>query len=474
MVKINKTNKQWLDMFKETILKTKNELNEDNDTKTNNPIKVKPKNNEGKTKEEAERTWKVRLYPSKKQNERLKRMLGIFRWTYNQCVAYYKELNEKYENKKDVPNDEKVNLSNFRLRFVNKDGIEKMKKGWTFQLNYDSRDGAVQDFIAAWKINEKMYKEKLEKEENRLRETGLTIKQSKEQAKKNISMFTMKFKSKKKKLTESLYIRERHYNQKKGNLSWLKNIRTKSKHKVEIKYDTRIIKDSIGRYYILMLKPLDKLKEEPLIHKKVISLDPGVRSFMSGYDIDGKVVEFGNGDMRKIFRLLYGADKLQSKIYKKQENNKQRFQHNHKRRENMKKAFRKIQCKVRNLIKDAHHKISKYLVENYDVVLLPKFNVSGMIKRGERKLRKKTVRQMCTWSHYKFRQIIESKSKRYGCFICPCDEYYTSKTCSQCGNINHKLKGEKEYNCKSCKSYFDRDFNGARNILIKFLCKYKE
>ena len=133
----------------------KNELNEDNDIKTKNPIKVKPRNNEGKPKEEAERTWKVRLYPPKKQNERLKRMLGIFRWTYNQCVAYYKELNEKYENKKDVPNDEKVNLSNFRLRFVNKDGIEKMKKGWTFQLNYDSRDGAIQDFIAALKRNEK-------------------------------------------------------------------------------------------------------------------------------------------------------------------------------------------------------------------------------------------------------------------------------------------------------------------------------
>jgi len=132
MVKINKTNQQWLYLFKETILKTKNELNEDNDTKAKNSIKVKPRNNEGKTKEEAERTWKVRLYPSKKQNERLKRMFGIFRWTYYQCVAYYKELNEKYENKKDVPNDEKANLSNLRLRFVNKDGIEKMKKGWVF------------------------------------------------------------------------------------------------------------------------------------------------------------------------------------------------------------------------------------------------------------------------------------------------------------------------------------------------------
>jgi hypothetical protein len=119
----------------------------------------------------------------------------------------------------------------------------------------------------------------------------------------------------------------------------MKNLRTKTKLKVNMDYDTRIIKDSTGLYYVLMLKPLEKIKDEPLKHKKVLSIDPGVRTLLTGYDKDGKVIEFRKGDMGKIFRLLYGVDKLQSKIYQRQKNNKQKFKHNHKRRKNMKKAF---------------------------------------------------------------------------------------------------------------------------------------
>ena len=177
--------------------------------------------------------------------------------------------------------------------------------------------------------------------------------------------------------------------------------------------------------------------------------------------------------MDNLFKKLYKADKLQSKINKKQLNTTQ-FVNNHKRRRSMRKAQRRTLQKVKQRIHDCHHKISKYLVQCYDAVLLPKFETSQMIKKGERKLRCKSVRQMCTWSHYKFRQIINAKCKRYGCHVVDCDEPYTSKTCSNCGNIKYNLKAQKSYDCAVRKSKFDRDFNGARNIMIKFLCKYKQ
>ena len=51
------------------------------------------------------------------------------------------------------------------------------------------------------------------------------------------------------------------------------------------------------------------------------------------------------------------------------------------------------------------------------------------------------------------------------------DEYYTTKTCSLCGNYNCKLGGNKIYNCNNCKCSLDRDINGCRNIYMKQLMK---
>ncbi len=53
--------------------------------------------------------------------------------------------------------------------------------------------------------------------------------------------------------------------------------------------------------------------------------------------------------------------------------------------------------------------------------------------------------------------------------IVPCEEWYTSKTCSECGNIDDRLGTNKIYKCKSCDSIMDRDLNAAKNILLKFL-----
>jgi transposase len=53
--------------------------------------------------------------------------------------------------------------------------------------------------------------------------------------------------------------------------------------------------------------------------------------------------------------------------------------------------------------------------------------------------------------------------------IVPCEEWYTSKTCSEYGDIDDDLGGNKIYKCKSCDSIMDRDLNAAKNILLKFL-----
>ena len=48
---------------------------------------------------------------------------------------------------------------------------------------------------------------------------------------------------------------------------------------------------------------------------------------------------------------------------------------------------------------------------------------------------------------------------------------YTSKTCGRCGNLHNKLGENKLFQCSSCDVTLDRDANGARNILLRYLAR---
>ena len=132
------------------------------------------------------------------------------------------------------------------------------------------------------------------------------------------------------------------------------------------------------------------------------------------------------------------------------------------------KAYLKRLRNVRNRIMDCHRKVVKYLVDNYDVIILPIFHSKEMSKKDNRKINSTTVRNMMGWSHYKFRMMLISKVLEYNNkYILFPSEEYTSKTCTNCGVIKNNLGGAKVLNCSRCGLKIDRDVNGSRNILLK-------
>ncbi|RLI46909.1 hypothetical protein DRO61_08650 [Candidatus Bathyarchaeota archaeon] len=48
-------------------------------------------------------------------------------------------------------------------------------------------------------------------------------------------------------------------------------------------------------------------------------------------------------------------------------------------------------------------------------------------------------------------------------------EYWTSKTCTNCGNLNRKFHTGSIYSCGKCGLVIGRDINAVRNILLKHL-----
>ena len=141
----------------------------------------------------------------------------------------------------------------------------------------------------------------------------------------------------------------------------------------------------------------------------------------------------------------------------------------------MRKAAARIRRKIRNLIDDLHKRLAKWLCECYEVVLLPSFETSQMLRKGQRRIGSKTARSMATWSHYRFKQRLLAKAREYPwCKVLIVDEAYTSKTCGMCGHIHQTLRGNKVFRCPHCSFEIDRDVNGARNILLRFLTLYHD
>jgi putative transposase len=155
---------------------------------------------------------------------------------------------------------------------------------------------------------------------------------------------------------------------------------------------------------------------------------------------------------KRLYSLLLEVDECNSLLDK----------YGYKRKWKRRKA--RLYYQIQNLKNELHWKSCSYLVKNYENILLPEFAIMSMVKG---KLPKKIKRLLYLFSYYQFKEKLQFKCKEYGTNIVIVDESYTSKTCTNCGNLHKTLGSNKTYNCKKCNMVIDRDVNGARNILLK-------
>ena len=190
-----------------------------------------------------------------------------------------------------------------------------------------------------------------------------------------------------------------------------------------------------------------------------MALDPGVRDFITYFSEPGFGWKPGSQAINRIQRLCVHLDCLLSRVATCTVRRKKRT---------MRRAANKIRKRIRCLVKELHCKLVHFLVSNFDVILLPTFDTSRMTQRGSRRIRKKSVRQMLTLSHYKFKQRLLHKAEQCGKHVIRVNEAYTSKTVSWTGETKDKLGGCKIITAEDGSS-MHRDLNGARGILVRFL-----
>ena len=220
---------------------------------------------------------------------------------------------------------------------------------------------------------------------------------------------------------------------------------------VEIK-DSRLKREGDDWYivvpYLVKKKPRDT-------SGRIVAIDPGVRTFATFFSEDS-FGWIGINDIGRIIRLCHHADDLYSRA----------TQVKRPLRRKLRQAAKKIKKKIKNLVSELHRKFAHFLVTNFDVILLPKFEVSNMVKRAARKINSKSVRSMLTLSHYNFKVFLKQKAKEYRKVVLDVCEAYTSKTSSWTGEIDYKL-GSKKVITDTDGNRMERDLNGARGIFVK-------
>ncbi len=140
-----------------------------------------------------------------------------------------------------------------------------------------------------------------------------------------------------------------------------------------------------------------------------------------------------------------------------------------RKRNKYKKAEFRLRKRIKNLRDEMHRQTASMLVNEYDVIVIPQFNWHCLSKKGNRKIKKKTVRGLMTWAHGSFISKLKEMAVRENKKVLIVSEAYTSKTCSSCGWMDDKLGGKSWFYCKNENIYIDRDVNGARGILLRAL-----
>lgn len=374
-------------------------------------------------------TRKVRLLPNIKQQEILLKWMDAWIDMYNKVLSIIKEERKKQSEEQNKPlKYNEINLENLKLNKLKKD-LHEYKKLLVRNTQIDSHilDYCINDVLA-------MLSSSI---------TNLN----------NKNFITSKLRYiKKTKKSKILKIENNGTTIKENSfcVSKLGKI-LKSNPRINYKKETssiNTIQYINGKFYLLYKKtPKIKEKHES---QKILSLDPGHRTFLSGLSNE-HLIEIGNGIDKKIKKKLKKIDKIKSLKGKEQIKNKR-------------KHLLKHEKDLKNYISNMHWQVVSYITKNYNHILLGNYSTKRMVESN--KTDKMNKRIGSSLKFYQFREKLIYKCILNNCKFSLINEYNTTKSCSNCSTLND-IGSSKEYICKKCNKEYPRDINSSKNILLK-------
>ena len=358
---------------------------------------------------------KVRLYPTKKQEQKLWQSVGTSRFIYNWTLA---RQEENYKNGGKFIKDGDLRKEITQLK--------KNELSWLNEVSNNVTKQAIKDACDSYK---KFFK-------------GLSNKP--------------RFKSRKKS-KPSFYNDNCRLKIKKNliNIEKVGWVKIKEQIPIEVKYfNPRISFDN--KYWYISVGIEEDLPKVELTDKS-LGIDVGIKDLA----VCSNGMTFKNiNKTKKVKRLKKVLKRKQRKVSRKYEMNKIKKGgencYQFKKTKNIIKLEKQIKLLHRKLFNirsnHIHQATNKIVKTKPSRVVMETLNVKGMMKNCHLS---KAIAEQCL---YDFKVKMQYKCEKYGIEFVEADKWYpSSKTCSKCGAIKKDLKlKDRIYKC-NCGLSIDRD-----------------
>ena len=370
------------------------------------------------------RAIKIRLYPNKEQELKLNKVLGCYRFVYNQMLA---QKQNAY--KTDKTNLKITDLSKwFHGTLLKDEQYAWLKEQNTKVMKQAIRqmDGAYQKFFKQHNGFPK-FKSKKDKQSALFPLEAISKQNTFET--RHISL-TTPLKNIKFRCSDLYFSRLQKYN---------KNIRSAT-----------LSKTKSGNFFLSILIEMEDTELKKFEHtNEQVGIDLGVKDFV--ITSDGEVFE----NKHFLKKTEDKIKKLQRQLSKKVKGSNNRK----KAQVRIAKLFERITNK-----KDAYiHYVVNELLTYFDTIFMEDLNVQGMLRNHHLA---KAIQEV---GFYKFKETLVNKAHVNNKQVVFINRFYpSSKTCSVCGYKKQDFRlSDREWVCPKCGTKQDRDINAAVNILFE-------
>lgn len=357
------------------------------------------------------RAYKYRLYPNEEQKVLIAKHLGSCRFIYNYAL----------DKKVRAYQTDKTNLSRFDIQA----DLPNMKKSeeycWLKEVNSLSLQASLANLDSAYTKFFREHKGFPRFKSKKDSKQSFSIPQNTRVDFENGRIFIPKFKG---------------------------GIKTKFHRTFEgIVKSSTISRTATGKYFVSILVEVNEpdVPMKPICENKTVGIDIGIKTF--AVLSDGTEIP----NPKHLKQSLDKVKKLQRSL-----------SHKNKGSKNRDKARRKLALaheQVTNRRNDFLHKVTSYLVNNYDTICLEDLNVKGMVKNHH------LAQALDDIAIGTFNTLLEYKAKERGVNILRIGRFEPSSKMCTCGYINHNLTlAMREWICPKCGLIHDRDLLAANNI----------
>jgi putative transposase len=351
------------------------------------------------------KSYKFRIYPNACQQTLISKTFGCVRFIYNRMLSerieYYEETRKSLNN---TP-------AKYKIEFEWLKEVDSLALA-NAQLNLNR---AYNNFFRDTKVGFPKFKSK----------------------KKNHLSYTTNYVNGNIKLMDG-YI----------TLPKLKSVKIKQHRQIPEDYKLKsvtISRTPSGRYYASILYEYE-CQIEQIEPKEFLGLDYSMTELI--VSSDGKSAEYPRYYRKALAKLKREQKKLSKCERGSSNRNKQRIK------------VAKLHEKVANQRKDFLHKLSKQITNAVDVVCIEDLNMKGMSQALN------FGKSVSDNGFGLFVSMLDYKLREGGKQLLKIDKWFpSSKMCSSCKEVKDSLLlSERVYNCESCGTIIDRDYNASINI----------